>query len=126
MNKSNGLRKLALIVDDEPRIGKILCLKLKLCGYHVISCTSGVEALDIIREQQPDVVLLDLLMPEMDGLEVLERVRTFSSIPIIVFTARPEGIEKAMRLGANGSLTKPFNPDQLVEKVRLILGTNGD
>lgn len=116
------MKKLILIVDDEPRIGKVLGLKLKLSQYQVLTATDGKEALEIIKREKPDLVLLDLVMPEMDGYQVLQEVRTFSKVPIIIFTARPEGIEKAMRLGACDSIIKPFNPDQLVDKIRFVLG----
>ncbi len=81
-------KKRVLVVDDEPGIGKVLSIKLRLDGYDVITTTSGAEAIEFIRTQKPDIVLLDILMPDVTGMEVLERVRTFSQVPIVVFTAK--------------------------------------
>jgi DNA-binding response OmpR family regulator len=114
-------KKSILVVDDEPRIGKILSIKLRLYGYEVITTTSGAEAIELIRTQEPDIVLLDMLLPDVAGLEVLERVRAFSQVPIVVFTAKPDIIQFAMKLGANDSITKPFDPDLVVKKIGMLL-----
>jgi DNA-binding response OmpR family regulator len=110
-----------LVVDDEPGIGNILRIKLRLHGYEVITTTSGAEAIEIIRTQEPDIVLLDVLMPVVTGMEVLDKVRSFSQVPIIIFTAKPDIVQFAMKLGANDSIAKPFEPDQLVAKIESIL-----
>jgi DNA-binding response OmpR family regulator len=110
-----------LVVDDEPGIGNILRIKLRLHGYEVITTTSGAEAIEIIRTQEPDIVLLDVLMPVVTGMEVLDKVRSFSQVPIIIFTAKPDIVQFAMKLGANDSIAKPFEPDQLVAKIELVL-----
>ena len=115
-------KKRVLIVDDEPQIGKIFGLKLKLAGYEVGSTTSGREAIDLVRTQKFDVMLLDVLIPEVTGLDVLEAVREFSQIPIIIFTARTDIFEIAKRIGANDYISKPIDPDLLVEKIKNILG----
>ena len=114
-------RNRVLIADDEPGIADILCKLLKHHGYEVITAISGVEAIELIRTQPPDVVLLDILLPDISGMEVIERVRGFSQIPIIVFTARPDIIESALRLGANDSLRKPFNPERVLKKIKMVL-----
>jgi DNA-binding response OmpR family regulator len=114
-------KKRVLVVDDEPGIGKVLRIKLRLYGYEVITTTSGAEAIELIRTREPDIVLLDVLMPYVTGMDVLERVRTFSQVPIVVFTAKPDIIQFAMKLGANGSITKPFDPDQVVKKIETVL-----
>ena len=124
MGDKVNVKKRVLIVDDEPKIVKIISLKLRLAGYEVTSSTNSLEVVERIRYQKPDIVLLDIIMPGMDGYEVLQRVRSFSMVPIIIFTARHEGIEKAMRLGANDSISKPFNPDQLVEKINILLAND--
>jgi DNA-binding response OmpR family regulator len=116
-------KKSILVVDDEPRIGKILSIKLRLYGYEVITTTSGAEAIDLVRKQEPDIVLLDMLLPDVAGLEVLRRLRAFSQVPIVVFTAKPDIIQSAMKLGANDSITKPFDPDRVVKKIGAILGS---
>jgi DNA-binding response OmpR family regulator len=116
-----GTKKCVLVVDDEPGIGNILRIKLRLHGYDVLTTTSGADAIEIIRTGRPDIVLLDILMPNVSGIEVLEQVRTFSSVPIIIFTARREIVESAMLCGANDSISKPFDPDQVVSKIGAVL-----
>jgi DNA-binding response OmpR family regulator len=115
------IKKRVLVVDDEPGIGNILRIKLRLHGYDVITTTSGADAIEIIRTGQPDIVLLDILMPNVSGMDVLEQVRAFSSVPIIVFTARREIVESALQCGANDSIFKPFDPDQVVDKIGAVL-----
>lgn len=110
------------MVDDEPQIGKIFGLKLKLSGYEVVTTTSGKEAIELVRNQKFDLMLLDILMPEVTGLEVLDDVREFSQIPVIIFTARTDIFEFAKRIGANDYISKPINPDLLVEKIKSVLG----
>ena len=114
-------KKHILIVDDEPQIGKIFGLKLKLAGYDVSTITSGAEAINLISKQNFDILLLDILMPDVTGLDVLEKVREFSQIPIIVFTARPDVFEIAKSMGANDYISKPLNPEHLVQKIKKVL-----
>ena len=114
-------KKRVLVVDDEPGIGNILRIKLRLSGYEVITTTSGAEAIELVKAQEPDIMLLDVLMPDVTGMDVLDRVRTFSQVPIIVFTGRPDIAQFALKLGANDNIAKPFNPDLLVEKIRSVL-----
>ena len=109
------VKKRVLVVDDEPGIVKVLGIKLKLHGYEVAGTTSGANAVDLAREWEPDVMLLDILMPGMNGMEVLERVRTFSQVPVIVFTARPDITQIANNMGADDYIAKPFDPDQMVQ-----------
>ena len=116
-----GNKKRILIVDDEPGILKVLAIQLTHDGYDVITTTTGEEAIDLVREKNPDVVLLDILMPGVTGLEVLDKVRAFSQVPVIVFTANPRVVAEAMEMGANGSIPKPFNPDELKEKIEAAL-----
>jgi len=115
-----------LIVDDEPGIVNILRIKLKLYGYEVSTSTSGAEAIELVRTQQPDIILLDVLMPDITGIEVIKKVRTFSQVPIIVFTAKPDTIRAAIDLGANDSINKPFDPDQVVKKIETTLKAAGN
>ena len=118
------LRKCVLVVDDEPRIGRMLRIKLGLSGYDVKTATSGAEAVELVRSQKPDIMLLDLLMPDVTGMDVLDQVRTFSQVPIIVFTGRPEIAQLASKLGANDYIAKPFNPDSLVQKIESVLASS--
>jgi DNA-binding response OmpR family regulator len=121
MDGSSETRKRVLIVDDEPKIGRILALKLRLSHYEPLVALSGVEALEMVETHTPDIMLLDVVMPGMDGCQVLERVRRFSEIPVIIMTALPETIERAMKLGATDSITKPFDPDRLVGRIDELL-----
>ena len=114
--------KRILVVDDEQGIITVLRVKLKHSGYEVLATTNGVEAIEICRMQEPDAVLLDILLPGVSGFEVLKEVREFSSIPIVAFTARKDIAESAMKKGADDFIIKPFDPDRLVEKIDTILG----
>jgi DNA-binding response OmpR family regulator len=114
--------KRVLIVDDEPKIGKIFGLKLKLAGYDVRSTTSGAKAIDLTRQEHFDVILLDLMMPDVTGLDVLSEVRKFSRTPVILFTARADIVEIVGRLGPVDYIAKPLDPDLLVEKIKSVLG----
>lgn len=111
------------MVDDEPGIVNFLCIKLRSAGFDVITTTSGAEAIDLVRNQEPDIILLDVLMPDVNGMDVLNRVRTFSEVPIIVFTGYSEVARLALKLGANDYIDKPFNPDFLVQKIGSIINT---
>jgi len=111
-----------LIVDDEPRIIKFLNLKLKASGYEVFTASSGVQALTQIREQEPDLLVLDVVMPGMDGFETLKKIRTFSAVPVIILSAKETNVDKVkgLDLGADDYLAKPFNPDELVARIEAV------
>ncbi|GAI77304.1 unnamed protein product, partial [marine sediment metagenome] len=117
-------KKCILVVDDEPGIGKVLRINLNLLGYDVIATTSGAEAIELVRAQEPAVMLLDIGMADVTGFDVLVRVRAFSKVPIIIFTRRPDITEFAKKHGANDSIAKPFDLDQLAGKIRFLLNTN--
>ena len=121
MTKEMSQKKRVLIVDDEARIGRILGVKLGLLGYEPITVTSGAEALVAVQTQNPSVMLLDIVMPGMDGFQVLKRLRAFSGLPVIAFSARSENGPRALELGANDFLSKPFNVDDMVMRVKGIL-----
>jgi two-component system KDP operon response regulator KdpE len=121
MNQEKDRKKRILVVDDEPRIGRFLSLHLGLSGYKTITVISGAEALEIVPTQNPDLILLDIVMPGMDGFRVLETLRTFSKLPVIAFSATSENGPKALELGANYFLTKPFGGDDMVRIVNRIL-----
>ncbi|MDD5039472.1 MAG: response regulator [Dehalococcoidales bacterium] len=120
-NVETKAQKRVLVVDDEPGIGNVLRIKLRLSGYDVTTTTSGAEAIELIRTQPPDIVLLDILMPDVTGMDVLDTVRTFSRVPIIVFTAKPDIAQFALKNGANDCIAKPFDPDYLVTKIQSVL-----
>jgi two-component system KDP operon response regulator KdpE len=112
-----------LVVDDEPQILRALRTALGARGYEVLTATTGEEGLVVVGERRPDVVLLDLMLPGMDGLEVCRRLRAVSGVPIIVLSARGEERDKvaALDLGADDYLTKPFGVDELLARIRVAL-----
>ena len=111
-----------LLVDDEERILNFLKIKLKLYGYKVILATNGVEALEQIQGQEPDLVVLDVTMPKKDGFETLKELRTFSTVPVIMLTAVRDTFDKVMGLGlgADDYVGKPFNPNKLIARIEAI------
>ena len=114
--------KRILVVDDEPRMIGFIRMNLELEDHHVIEAHSGLEALDAIRTQLPDIVLLDVMMPELDGFETLRMLREFSDIPVIMLTAKGEENDKVygLELGADDYITKPFGPRELSSRIKAI------
>jgi two-component system KDP operon response regulator KdpE len=112
-----------LVVDDEPQILRVMRASLPPRGYEVVTARSGQEALDRIRKEMPNLIILDLVMPEMSGLEVCRQVREFSSVPVLVLSAKGSERDKvtALDLGADDYITKPFSMDELLARVRAIL-----
>jgi len=115
--------KRILVVDDEPRMIGFIRMNLELEGYQVIEAHNGLEALEAVRTQLPDVILLDVMMPELDGFETLRMLREFSTIPVIMLTAKGEEDDKVvgLELGADDYVTKPFGPRELSSRVRAVL-----
>jgi len=111
-----------LLVDDEERILNFLRSKLKASGYEVLTASNGIEGLEQTQAQEPDLVVLDLLMPKMDGLEMLKELRSFSAVPVIILTAKGADADriKGLQLGADDYLPKPFNPDELVARIEAV------
>jgi len=114
---------LVLAVDDEAGILRLIKLELTTQGFRVVTAASGDEALRMAEEQRPDIALLDIVMPEMTGLEVMRRLRERSSIPVILLTAKGSESDKVrgLELGADDYLAKPFSPDELSARVRAVL-----
>jgi DNA-binding response OmpR family regulator len=112
-----------LVVDDEANIIDLVRLYLERDGFRVEAAADGAQALEKIRGLNPDLVILDIMLPEIDGFEVCRRVRNDSDVPIIMLTARDEDIDKivGLELGADDYLTKPFNPRELAARVKAIL-----
>jgi len=111
-----------LVVDDEPRILKFLEVKLKASGYGVLTADSGAEALEQVEAQEPDLVVLDVLMPKKDGFETLRELRASSSVPVIILSAKDADTDKVkgLKLGADDYLAKPFSPDELVARIEAV------
>ena len=111
-----------LVVDDEERVLNFLRSKLKASGYEVLTASKGVEALEQAQAQEPDLIVLDLIMPKMDGFEVLKELRSFSAVPVIILSARGADADKikGLDLGADDYLPKPFNPDELVARIEAV------
>lgn len=115
-----------LLVDDDPRVLRFLALTMKHAGHEPVSCTSGEEAIELANSARPDIVLLDMLMPGMDGFEVLQKIRAFSAVPVIATSRLLESRERAIALGANAFAEKPFNLDALISLIRTTLETGAD
>jgi DNA-binding response OmpR family regulator len=115
--------KHVLVVDDEPKIAGIVRDYLERAGYRVMVAATGADALAAARTQRPDLVVLDLGLPQVDGLDVTRAIRRQSNVPIIMLTARVEESDKlvGLELGADDYVTKPFSPKELVARVRAVL-----
>lgn len=114
---------LILVVDDEPRMTRFIRMNLELDGYRVIEAHDGLEALDKVRTGLPDLVILDVMMPELDGFETLETLRQVSSVPVIMLTVRSDEEDKVrgLELGADDYVTKPFGARELASRVKAVL-----
>ena len=112
-----------LAADDDPQLLRLITRNLQLEGYDVLAASDGQQALELIENNSPDLVLLDVMMPRMDGFTVCYRVREFSSVPIIIITARGQDQDKVrgLDLGADDYLTKPFSVDELLARVRAVI-----
>ena len=112
-----------LVVEDEGSIASFVSLYLKNAGYAVRTASTGSQALDQVASQMPALIVLDLMLPDIDGIEVCRRIRKSSDVPILMLTARDEDVDKiiGLEVGADDYLTKPFNPRELVARVKSIL-----
>jgi DNA-binding response OmpR family regulator len=115
--------KKILLVDDEPEILEICRDYLKASSYDVVTAKDGAQGLSSARREKPDLIVLDLMMPEMDGLDLCRAIRRESNVPIIMLTARVEETDKliGLEIGADDYMTKPFSPRELVARVRVVL-----
>lgn len=114
--------KTILVVDDEPKIVKLVCDYLERAGFAVRTAVDGKSALVLARTTKPDLIILDLGLPQMDGLDVTRELRKLSNVPIIMLTARSEESDKliGLEIGADDYITKPFSPKELVARVRVV------
>jgi two-component system KDP operon response regulator KdpE len=115
--------KLILVVDDEARMRRFMRMNLDLEGYRVIEAENGFEAIDRVREDLPDMVLLDVMMPEMDGFEALRFIRQTSNVPVIILTVKSDEEDRVqgLELGADDYVTKPFSPRELASRIKAVL-----
>ncbi|HWI60816.1 MAG TPA: response regulator transcription factor [Symbiobacteriaceae bacterium] len=119
--------KRILVVDDDPKILKALDQALRKEGYEVLRAADGEEALAIAREEDPDLIVLDIMLPKLDGFEVCAKIRALNNVPILILSARGEEMDKVVgfNVGADDYLTKPFRLSELVLRVRAILRRTG-
>ncbi|GAB4545401.1 MAG: response regulator transcription factor [Anaerolineae bacterium] len=112
-----------LVVEDELRMISMIRMNLELEGFQVIEAHTGLQALEAVRTQLPDIILLDVMMPHLDGFETLRMLREFSEIPVIMLTAKGEEDDKVkgLELGADDYVTKPFGPRELASRIRAVL-----
>lgn len=112
-----------LVVDDDPHIRDVVCFALKKEGFMAIEAGNGEEALQQFQKQQPELVILDIVMPELDGTEVCKALRRISTVPIIFLSSRDDEVDRilGLELGGDDYVTKPFSPRELVARVRAIL-----
>lgn len=117
----SGMR--ILVVDDEQHMIDLIRMNLELEGFQVIEATNGIDALDQVRKHIPDLIILDIMMPQLDGFEVLKMLREFSSVPVIMLTAKGEEEDKVhgLELGADDYVTKPFGARELISRVKAVL-----
>ena len=116
-----------LVVEDEPSLAEVVSLYLKRAGYQVQIASDGRQAMTILEKQIPDFVILDLMLPEVDGLSITRWLRDRSNVPIIMVTARREEIDRisGLEMGADDYVVKPFSPQELVSRVRAVLRRTG-
>lgn len=122
-NLGTTVPQIVLIVDDELRMRRFIRMNLELEGYQVIEAENGIQALDRIRQFTPNLVVMDVMMPEMDGFETLKLLREISTVPVILLTVRDdeEDITHGLGLGADDYITKPFSPRVLTSRVGAVL-----
>lgn len=121
-----GSKSKVLLVDDDKQILRSLSVYLELENYQVDTASNGFEAMEKIKANKPEILVLDVMMPEMDGFEVLEKIKSEESltdIPVIMLTAKGQDVDvlTGYRMGASSYMTKPFNLNELVENIELIL-----
>ena len=113
-------KKTILVVDDEQSIMELLVFNLQKEGYNTLEANDGIEAVELALNKKPDLILLDIMLPKMDGFEVCQQIREFSDVPIIMLTAKGDDMDKILGLeyGADDYITKPFNPLEVIARVK--------
>ncbi|MBN2555816.1 MAG: response regulator [Anaerolineales bacterium] len=123
-------QKHVVCIEDEPEMIDLVRLILGRKGFHVIGANGGIEGLETVRREKPDLILLDLMMPDMDGWEVYQQIKaddTLKTIPVVVVTAKAQSIDKVLGLHiakVDDYITKPFGPQELLESVEQLLGVS--
>jgi len=122
-SSSHARPRRVLVVDDEPRLIHFIRLNLEHDGFEVIEATSGSQALTAMRDRLPDLILLDVMMPDLDGFETLQLIREISTVPVIMLTAKGEEEDRVrgLELGADDYIAKPFSPREMVSRVKAVL-----
>ncbi len=117
-----------LVVDDEPQIMRVLRINLVARQYEVVTASTGTQALVSARSEHPDVIILDLGLPDLDGVEVIKRLRVWTQVPVIVLSGRVDSQDKvdALDAGANDYVTKPFNVNELLARIRVVTRRHSD
>ncbi len=112
-----------LLVDDDPNILQVAGFAVNKAGYHTITAKNGKQALELFRAEQPDLIVLDIVMPEMDGVEVCRQIRAESDLPVIFLSSMDDDVDRivGLELGADDYVTKPFSPRELVARIKAVL-----
>ena len=123
MPEDSFRNRLILVVDDEERIARFIRLNMEHDGFRVVEAHRGLEAMEVFRDAMPDLVLLDVMLPDLDGFEILKMIREISQVPVIMLTAKGEEEDRihGLELGADDYVTKPFSPRELISRVKAVL-----
>ena len=114
-------KKRVLVVDDQQKVLTFIEIDLKLRGFEVVCTCVSKQALELVNSIKPDIMLLDMIMPGIDGFEVLKELRSYSDLPVIAFSASPGNQDLALEAGANDFIHKPFEPDEIAKRINAIL-----
>jgi two-component system response regulator BaeR len=127
MNQTTSESSLILIVEDEAKLSALLDEYLTASNYRTLQVANGLDVVGLVRERSPDVILLDLMLPGRDGMDICRELRTFSNVPIIMMTARVEELDRLLGLdaGADDYICKPYSPREVVARVKAILRRRG-
>jgi DNA-binding response OmpR family regulator len=113
-------KKRVLVVDDQIRVTRFIEINLKIRGYEPCIANSGTQALELVNSMRPDIMFLDMVMPGMDGCQVLKELRKFSNVPVVVFSASPANRDSAILAGATDFMHKPFDPAEMIKKIEVL------
>jgi two-component system phosphate regulon response regulator PhoB len=114
-------KKKVLLVEDTPAISRLTCFRLEKAGFEVFTAMDGLAALEVVKNNLPDIILLDCGLPGIDGGEVIRRLKAderFKKIPVIIFTATIENVKYFRQLGADDAIAKPYEPEELIAKIK--------